>query len=134
MALQGWIATSAFAEGRSYYLKRGISLAQHKSDQDACIAFVKKDYFEPARAKMQTHYQPGLAGAAVTGFFDGIERGKIKREALRRTGLCLEKKGYRVTKMTPRQLEIFNSLSRDQHDKALALMGTGRDISSLAAH
>ncbi|MDB5599634.1 MAG: hypothetical protein JWN71_1678 [Xanthobacteraceae bacterium] len=123
------------AKPHTYLLKAGVTPARYDADTAACIAEVKKTYFDPAVANINTPYQPGLAGAAVSGFARGWERGKIKREALTRFSTCMMKtKGYRVAKLTPKQTETYNRLRYDQHSAAEKILAGGGNIASLLSN
>jgi len=120
------------AKAPTYYAKRGVTPDQYNADEAACIAVVKKTYYDVEVAKINVPYQPGLAGAAVGGFAAGLERGKIRREALTKTGECLaKKKGYKLTSMTKSQTEIWNQLSYQQRSKAVSILSGGGNIAHL---
>jgi hypothetical protein len=115
---------------RNYLAKAGIKPEQYMADEKACVAIAKKDY-DAKRAQSPVMYQPGLAGAAATGFAGGLERGRLKREGLKQAEDCMLAKGYRVTPMTTEQAAIYYSLESDRRDLAIATLSGGGDISAL---
>jgi hypothetical protein len=114
---------------RNYLTKPGITAEQYSKDEQACVDIAKKD-FDAARAKTNI-YQPGLAGAAASGFVGGLERGRLRREAFKQTEECLVAKGYRSVPMTPEQLVIYENLDSTNKGKAIAVLASGGDISTL---
>jgi hypothetical protein len=116
-----------------YYAKRGITPARFEADQADCIAKAKKVYDEK-KANMNVPYQPGLAGAAVTGFFGGVERGRMKREAIAQVYKCIEAKGYRKVPLTKEQEAVLQQLDREQRKKAAGILASGGNIASLLSN
>ena len=111
----------------NYLAKAGIKPEQYTADEKECIAIAKKDY-DAKRAQSPVMYQPGLAGAAASGFAGGLERGRLKREGIKQAEECMLAKGYRVTPMTKEQAEIYQSLETDRRIQANAILASGGNI------
>jgi hypothetical protein len=128
-------AVALDASSQKYYAKRGVTPERFDVDLNSCIAEVKKAYFEPAMSGVYTPYQPGLAGAAVTGLASGMARGKIKSEAIVRTGDCMkQKKGYKLAPMTAKQFEAWSQLNSEQRKKAARVLAGGGNLASLLSN